>query len=295
VSSPSSTVIHDIGYRHYDGPRLGTREIERALFTETVRAAFGWGRSARSKVMPLLLLAATVLPALIICIVMSVVPLVDEVPNGYPSYPFSVQVALAVFVGSQAPAVISKDLRFRVAPLYFSRPLTRTQYVRARYAGMAVALFVLIALPLTILFVGALLAELPWDEQLPPYLAAMGGAVLHAVVLAGVGLLVAALTPRRGLGVAAIVTVLLVLSGLQGAVRALGEEFGAPTLADLAGLLSPFSLVDGTLTVLGADDTTVRAPGLDEGLGVVYPLLLVLLVAGCYALLVRRFRKVGIG
>jgi ABC-2 type transport system permease protein len=204
-------------------------------------------------------------------------------------------VALAVFVGSQAPAVISKDLRFRVAPLYFSRPLSRTQYVRARYAGMAVALFVLIALPLTILFVGALLAELPWDEQLPPYLAAMGGAVLHAVVLSGVGLLIAALTPRRGLGVAAIVTVLLVLSGLQGAVRALAEEFGAPTLADLAGLLSPFSLVDGTLTVLGADDTTVRAPGLDEGLGVVYPIVLVLLVAGCYALLVRRFRKVGIG
>ena len=85
----TSTVIHDIGYRHYDGPRLATREIERALFTETVRAAFGWGRSARSKIMPLLLLAATLLPALIMCIVMSVVPLVDEVPGGEVS-PFLV-------------------------------------------------------------------------------------------------------------------------------------------------------------------------------------------------------------
>ena len=288
-----TTVIHDIGYRHYDGPRLSPREIERALFTETVRAAFGWGRSARSKIMPLLLLAATCLPALIICIVLSVVGL-DEVPNGYPSYPFSVQVALAVFVGSQAPAVISKDLRFRVAPLYFSRPLSRTQYVRARYAGMAVAVFVLVALPLTILLVGALLAELPWREQLPSYLAAMGGAAMLAAVLAGVGLLIAALTPRRGLGVAAIVTVLLVLSGLRATVTVLGEEFDAPTLADLAGLLSPFSVVDGTLTVLGADDTVVRAPGLD-GLGFLYPVVLLLLVGCCFALLRRRFRSVGIG
>ena len=288
-----STVIHDIGYRHYDGPRLTPREIERALFTETVRAAFGWGRSVRSKIMPLLLLAATCLPALIMCIVLSVVNL-DEVPNGYPSYPFSVQVALAVFVGSQAPAVISKDLRFRVAPLYFSRPLSRTQYVRARFAGMAVAVFVLVALPLTILLVGALLAELPWREQLPPYLAAMAGAALLAVVLSGVGLLVAALTPRRGLGVAAIVTVLLVLSGLRATVTVLGEEFDAPTLADLAGLLSPFAVVDGTLTVLGADDTVVRAPGLD-GLGFLYPVVLLLLVGSCFALLLRRFRSVGIG
>ena len=290
-----STVIHDIGYRHYDGPRLGGRDIERALFVETLRAAFGWGRSARSKVMPLLLLAVCCLPALIICVVMSVVPLVDEVPNGYPSYPFRLQVALAVFIGSQAPAVISKDLRFRVAPLYFSRPLSRTQYVRARYAGTAVAVFVLLALPLTILVAGALLAGLPWGEQLPPYLTAIGGAALHALVLAGIGLVIAALTPRRGLGVAAIVTVLLVLSGLQATVTALAEEFGAPTLADLAGLISPFALVDGTLAVLGANDATVRAPGLDEGLGVVYPVLLVLLVVGCFALLLRRFRKVALG
>jgi ABC-2 type transport system permease protein len=290
-----STVIHDIGYRHYDGPRLGGREIERALFVETLRAAFGLGRSARSKVMPLILLAVSCLPALIICVVLSVVPLVDEVPNGYPSYPFRLQVALAVFVGSQAPAVISKDLRFRVAPLYFSRPLSRTQYVRARYAGMATAVFVLLALPLTILLVGALLAGLPVGEQVLPYLAAVGGAALHALVLAGVALVIAALTPRRGLGVAAIVTVLLVLAGLSATVTALGEEFGAPTLADLAGLISPFALVDGTLAVLGADDAEIGAPGLDEGLGALYPVLLVLVVVGCFTLLLRRFRTVGLG
>ena len=119
---------------------------------------------------------------------------------------------ITIFLGSQAPAAMSRDLRFRVAPLYFSRPLSRQQYVQAKYAGMATALFILVALPITLLFVGALLADLPLDEQLPDYLRALGGAAVLAVVLAGIGLVVAAMTPRRGLGVAAVVGVLLVLS-----------------------------------------------------------------------------------
>ena len=81
---------------------------------------------------------------------------------------------------------------------------------------MAVALFLLMALPLTLLFAGALLAELPLGEQLPDYLRAMAGAAIYALVLAGIGLVVAAMTPRRGLGVAAVVAVLLVLSGSAG-------------------------------------------------------------------------------
>ena len=56
---------------------------------------------------------------------------------------------------------MSRDLRFRVAALYFSRPLSRQQYVQAKYAGMAAALFLLMALPITLLLAGALLAELP--------------------------------------------------------------------------------------------------------------------------------------
>ena len=53
---------------------------------------------------------------------------------------------------SQAPAAMSRDLRFRVAPLYFSRPLSaaavRPGQVRRRWPP---ALFILVALPITIL------------------------------------------------------------------------------------------------------------------------------------------------
>jgi ABC-2 type transport system permease protein len=289
ASTPAGA-IHDIGYRHYDGPRLGAAYIRRSLFLETLRGTFGLGRSARSKIMPFLLLAFMVLPAVVVGIVAGYFGF-DELPIGYTEYVVTMQVAVTVFLGSQSPAVMSRDLRFRVAPLYFSRPLSRQQYVQAKYAGMAAALLILTGLPITLLLGGALLAELPLGEQLPDYLRAMGGAVLYALVLGGIGLVVAAMTPRRGVGVAAVVGVLLVLAGLQGAVGAMADEFGNDTFSGYTGLLSPYSLVDGVVSgVLGADSSVGNGPPGTVGV-LVFVAVVILVVAGCYAVLVARYRK----
>ena len=289
-SAPRTGAIHDIGYRHYDGVRLGASYIRRSLFVETLCGAYGLGRSARSKVMPALLLAVMVLPALVVGIVTSYFGL-DSLPLGYTGYVVTMQVAVTIFLGAQSPAVMSRDLRFRVAPLYFSRPLSRAQYVQAKYAGMVAALFLLIGLPITMLLAGALLAELPLGEQLPDYLRAMAGAALHSLVLAGVGLLLAALTPRRGLGVAAVVGVLLVLSGLQVTVRAMAEVLGSDTFSGYTGLISPYTLVDGVVTgVLGAESSIGQGPP-GTLATIVFVVVTVLLVAGCYAGLVARYRR----
>ena len=290
VPSARSGAIHDIGYRHYDGPRLGASYIRRSLFVETLRGAYGLGRSARSKVMPFLLLAMMVLPAVVMSIVTGYFG-ADSLPIRYTEYVILLQVAVTIFVGSQSPAVMSRDLRFHVAPLYFSRPLSRQQYVQAKYAGMSAALFLLMGLPITLLLAGALLAELPLGEQLPDYLRAMAGAALYAVVLAGIGLMVAAMTPRRGLGVAAVVGVLLVLSGLQLTVSQMALEFGNDTFVGYTGLLSPYTLVDGVVTgVLGAPSSVGQGPPGTVGT-LVFVVTTVALLAGCYAALVARYRK----
>lgn len=290
ISPDRPGAIHDIGYRHYDGERLGTSYIRRSLFVETLRGAYGLGRSARSKVMPFLLLAVMVLPALVIGIVTSYFAF-PSLPLGYTEYVVSLQVAVTVYLGSQAPAVMSRDLRFRVAALYFSRPLSRQQYVQAKYGAMAAALFVLTALPLTLLLAGALLAKLPLDEQLPDYFRAMGGAALHAAVLAGIGLVVAAMTPRRGLGVAAVVGVLLVLSGLQATVHAMAEEFGNDTFSGYTGLISPYTLVDGVVTgAFGADSSIGQGPPGAVGT-VVFAVVTLAVIVGSYAILVVRYRR----
>ncbi len=283
--------IHDIGYRHYDGPRLGPGYIRRSLFVDTLRGAYGLGRSARSKVMPFLLLGVMVLTAVVVGIVTSYVTVLDALPIGYTAFVITMQVAITVFLGSQSPAVVSRDLRYRTSALYFSRPLSRQQYVQAKYAGMSAALFLLLAVPITLLLAGALLAELPIGEQLPDYLRAMVGAALHSLVLGGIGLVVAAMTPRRGLGVAAVVGVLIVLSGLQGTVRAMAEVFGNETFSGYTGLISPYTLVDGVVAgALGADSSIAQAPPGAVGTAV-FVVVTVLVVVGCYALLVARYRK----
>ena len=290
ASGGHAGTIHDIGYRHYDGPRLGAAYIRRSLFVETLRGAYGFGRAARSKIVPLGLLAFMTLPAVAIGIVTGYFAM-PSLPLGYTEYVITVQVAVTIFVAAQSPVVMSRDLRYRVAPLYFSRPLSRQQYVQAKYAGMAVALFVLMGLPLTLLFGGALLAELPLRDQLPDYLRAMAGAALHALVLSGIGLLVSAMTPRRGIGVAAVVGVLLVLSGIQVAVMAMAEEFGNDTFTGYTGLLSPYTLVDGVVAgLLGGESSIAEGPPGALG-AMVFTAVAVLLIVGCYLGLVARYRK----
>jgi ABC-2 type transport system permease protein len=291
--SPESGVIHDIGYRHYDGERGGRPALRRAMFVESARGAYGLGRAGRTKVMPALLLAAICLPALISTVVATVTG-ADELPIPYGAYVLNLQVLVSVYLAAQAPVSVSRDLRFGVMSLYFSRPMERVDYVVAKYAALVTAVFVLMALPLTILLAGALLAEMPLGEQLPDYLRAMAGAFLLALVLAGIGLVIAAVTPRRGLGVAAIIAVLLVLSGVQGAAQAIATEQGAEDAAGWTGLLSPYTLVDGVARrLLGQESVlAVGPPGIAGA--VVFPVFTVLLVNACLGLLVLRYRRVSI-
>jgi ABC-2 type transport system permease protein len=290
---PGQGVIHDLGYRHYDGPRLSRGYLTRALFLESAKGAYGLGRSVRSKVMPMLLLAAICLPALVIAVIAAVTE-VDELPGGYTSYVLNVQLLAMIYVAGQAPASVSRDLRFRLMPLYFSRPLHRIDYVAAKYAAMTAAVFFLVALPLTIMFVGALLAKLPIDEQLPDYARSLTGALLVALILAGISLVVAAVTPRRGLGVAAIIAVLAILAGVQASVQGIAVEQGERTVAGYAGLLSPFTLVDGIQhSLLGAETPLPEGPPGTIG-ALVFLGVTVLVVAACFGALVLRYRKVSI-
>ena len=291
--TPESGVIHDIGYRHYDGERGGRRAVRRAMYVESARGAYGLGRAGRTKVVPALLLAAICLPALISSVVAAVTG-ADELPIPYGTYVLNLQVLVSVYLAAQAPVSVSRDLRFGVMSLYFSRPMERTDYVVAKYAALVTAVFVLMALPLTVLLAGALLAEMPLGEQLPDYLRAVAAAFLLALVLAAVGLLIAAVTPRRGLGVAAIIAVLLVLSGVQGVALAIALEQGAGDAAGWTGLLSPYTLVDGVARrLLGQESALDVGPPGTAG-AVVFPVVTVLVVAVCIALLVLRYRRVSI-
>ena len=76
-----TSVIHDIGYRHYDGPRLGRAYAVRSLYLHGLRAAYGLGRPAKAKIMPFFLFAIMLLPA---AISVAVTALASQVGDGRP-------------------------------------------------------------------------------------------------------------------------------------------------------------------------------------------------------------------
>jgi ABC-2 type transport system permease protein len=289
--TPTTGVIHDIGYRHYDGERRGRSYIRRSLYIESLKGAYGLGRSARSKVMPMILLALMCLPAGVI-VAITAVTNSNELVGDYTSYILNLQLVVLIFLASQAPATVSRDLRFSVMSLYLSRPLERVDYVAAKYAAMASALFLLTVAPLTIMFAGALVVGLPITEQIPDYLRAVTGASVLSLMLGGFGLVIAAITPRRGFAVATIIGVLLVLAGVQGVLQGLAIAEGLDS-APYFGLLSPFTMVQGVQSsLLGAASPLPSPPGATGAL--VFTAAALFLVATSLAVLLLRYRSVKV-
>jgi len=288
------TRIHNIGYRNYDGPRLGRAYARRSLYSQSLRGAYGLGRSVKSKVLPMLLFVVMCVPALIM-VAVAVATKAKDLPVDYTRYAVIMQAVIGLYVASQGPQSVSRDLRFKTVPLYFSRPIETADYVRAKYAALASALFMLTAAPLLVLYVGALLAKLDFTDQTKGFAQGLVSVALLSLLFAGVGLVISAVTPRRGFGIAAVIAVLTISYGAVSTVQAIAHEQGSASVVPWLGLFSPITLIDGVQTAfLGASSSYPGEVGPSSGQGVVFLLVTLGLIAGCYGLLMRRYRKVGL-
>jgi ABC-2 type transport system permease protein len=296
-------VIHDIGFRHYDGPRLGRGWAVRSLLVETLRGVFGLGRPSKVKTMPWVLLSLITVPALVMVIVLILTK--QSLPLSYTQYPIGMWLLIAMFIAGRAPYAASRDLRDGVMPLYLSRPMLRRDYVFAKFAGLSIGTFIFVAVPETVLLIGSLLAKLPAWHEIGQWTGGIVMAAILSILLSAIGLVFAAFTPRRGMGVAAIMTTFIMTSAIAGILEEVMRETGHGEFARYFRALNPFSLV----SELGHSYLGVAL--LDEGggpgngggslyvdpsrftIGVVFTLILVGIVAGCYGLLTRRYKKVG--
>ncbi|WP_019547767.1 ABC transporter permease subunit [Streptomyces sulphureus] len=290
----SAASIHDIGYRNYTGQRLGGGYILRSLLVQTLRGVYGLGRSAKSKVLPMCLFAVMVLPAAIV-VAVTVVTKTSDLPLSQSEYVLTMQPVIGIFLAAAAPQAISLDLRHRTTPLYFSRPLERSEYVTAKYGALAAALFVFTAVPAVVLYAGALLAKLDFADQTGNFALGLVMCALFSVLHAGIAAAIAAHTPRRGFGVAGVIVAFTVPYFLVSALQGIAWDQDALGVTGWIGLASPGSLMDGVqATFLGGESTFPgsRTPPLGEG--AVYLLLTAALIAGSYFLLLRRYRKAGL-
>ncbi|WP_433546728.1 ABC transporter permease [Streptomyces sp. CA-294286] len=291
------TRIHNIGYRKYDGQRLGRSYARRSLYSQSLRGAYGLGRSAKSKVLPMILFGVMVLVAAIIVAVAVAAPAgtMTKLPLSYTAFAITLQPVIGLYLASQAPQTVSRDLRFKTVPLYFSRPIERRDYVLAKYGAMASALFVLTAVPLVVLYAGALLAEFDFGAQTKGFGQGLVSVALLSVLFAGLGLVMAALTPRRGFGVAAVIALFTISYGAVSTVQVIAYSQEATDAISWLGLFSPATLIDGVQTAfLGASSAYPGGYGPGAGAGVVHLLVVLALIAGSYAVLMRRYRKVGL-
>ncbi len=305
MSSPSeapappgqpSGVIHDIGYRPYSGPRLGNGAVAGSLFVTGLRNCFGLGRSGRSKILPMILLGLMLLPALILVgvLVQAREALgLDSHLVAYSVYPLTTQLLISVFVAAQAPALISRDLRFGTITLYLARPASRTTYVLVRMASLTVATFVLIAAPMVLMYVGGLLADLPLGRETGRFLAALAGALLLAACLAGLAALVAAMTTRRGLAVASVIVVLLVTYTVVATVQGISLETGNDTVGQVAGLFSPYTLTQGVQVLLFDSPRATPTPPEGAAQTLLYLAGTAVMILGSVGAMLLRYRKVA--
>ncbi|MFF3206181.1 ABC transporter permease [Streptomyces sp. NPDC002962] len=296
VTAPSGdqTRIHNIGYRSYDGPRLGRAYARRSLYSQSLRGAYGLGRSVKSKVLPMLLFVVMCVPAAIM-VAVAVATKADELPVGYTRYAIIMQAVISLYVASQAPQSVSRDLRFKTVPLYFSRPIETADYVRAKFAALASALFVLTAAPLLVLYIGALLAKLDFAEQTKGFAQGLVSVALLSLLFAGLGLVIASVTPRRGFGIAAVIAVLTISYGAVSTLQAIADAQNSTGSIPWIGLFSPVTLIDGVQSAfLGATSAFPGGIGPSDGEGVVYVLAVLGLIAASYGLLMRRYRRVGL-
>ena len=294
-------VIHDIGYRHYEGPRLGRAAIIRALAWHSLRSAFGIGRGAKAKIIPVIAFVLMCVPAVVNAI--SLATHGGQVVD-YDTYVFQLRVlVMIIFVAAQAPELVSRDLRSHVLPLYFSRPLRRLDYPLAKLGAFILACLALLEIPLLLLYLGSVSQAhgggAIWDQTralIPGLLVGLAWAVL----LASIGLALASLSGRRAYATGSIAICFFLSWALAGLLRGVatgrGPVTGGAGVADagarLSGLVSPFTVLDGLREWLGGTSPGPVPP--PAGYGPLYGVMFVLLLAAATGGLAARYRKAGV-
>jgi ABC-2 type transport system permease protein len=202
-----SGTIYDIGYQHYEGARLGRPYAVWSLFVHGLAAVFAVGRGFRAGLIPLVLAAAAVLPAVFQALATAYTNGVFELLT-YPNYFISVSTVFAFFCAARAPELMSTDQRTRAMVLYFARALHREDYVLAKVLALVTSVLFLTATPLLILFAGHVFASTDlWAaflEEADALAPIVGSSLVMALMMGTVSAAVASLTPRRSLAAAVV-------------------------------------------------------------------------------------------
>lgn len=236
--------IFERGYRHYEGPREGRAHAIRALIVYSIKRGLGIKKRWTAKIIPFTLTAAAFVPVVIIIGVRALLGSAVDWFN-YASLYAALSIVLLLFAAVAAPEMLCDDRHEHVLQLYFSRALTRVDYLVAKVSALGILMGAIALAPALLLFVGnTLLASGPLS-YLAHHVGDLGRVVaigtLFSVFYAALGLVVASYTERKGVAAAIYVGGMLVVSGIVGAIfSTVGGDWKRYLL-----LVDPTSLTEG--------------------------------------------------
>jgi ABC-2 type transport system permease protein len=252
VSAPPAGYgeIFDRGYRHYDGLRQGRWQSIWALSRYSMARALGIKKGWTSKVIPILLYIGALLPVIVAIGISAFVPTFNGIDYG--TVFVTVFLLEGIFVATIAPEMLCPDRREGTLPLYFSRPMTRGDYVTGKLVAAALLTLSISLLPAVILWLGKqLLSGEPFAamrdniDDLGRVLLA-GSAI--ALYLGAIGLLISSFTRRKGIAVGVIIVGFTLSQALAGALSIAVRDI--PPWNDWVGFISPSLTVEALVTGL---------------------------------------------
>lgn len=236
--------IYDIGYRNYEGARLGRGYAFRTLYIHSLRSLFGLGRGGRALFVPWALFAAMAFPAIVTVAVAGISGgMIKNIIDYHEIYMWD-SMMLALFCAAQAPELVSRDQYNHVLPLYFSRALRQGDYAAAKLLAIWTAVFLIILTPLLIILAGRL--GLPADfwaaarEESKNFLPILATPAVCALVFGTLSVSLASYVSRRGLASGLVLGTFLLAAAL---VATLAETVEAKWSV----LLNPFLVGTGAI------------------------------------------------
>ncbi len=231
--------IVDRGYRTYSDRRTGVSGVVRALIGHTIRQALGIGRRWTLKVAPVLTILAAFIPAIVFIGLTAVIGSqiddpefqrflreLDFLPD-FPEFYSSITLAILLFVTFVAPEVLCPDRRTGMLGMYLAAPLTRSSYLLAKAAAVAIVLSILTIGPGLLVLIGFTAQSAGPDSVVDWITAAariIGGGAAIAGLWAAFSLAVASLTDRKGVASASIALIILGTSALSDILVASGQS-----------------------------------------------------------------------
>lgn len=214
MSAPTSPqaaaggTVFDIGYRRYEGVREGRAASRRAVYVDALRAALGFGRGGRAKILPWAFLALLSIIALIMALIAGAAEALAgpgatdrlNLPTHGDFNAFA-SVILYAFAAMVAPELLCRDKREGVLSLYLVRPLTGSDYIAARWSAFLTVMLCAVVGPQMILFTGLVLGHPTPVDYLQahwldfPRIVASGLAL--SLYLTSLAMLTASFTSRR--------------------------------------------------------------------------------------------------